>query len=133
MEGKTKIKVKIISDIICPWCFIRTRQLREAIKQMESKVEVEQFFSPYLLLSTIPDEGMGYVQYFKAQDYGDYNMDQIEDIYKEAITLAKAHQINMQSPKQLKVYRNTIKCHRAAEYVLAKYGSQVQTKLYEEF
>jgi predicted DsbA family dithiol-disulfide isomerase len=44
-----KVVVSIVSDTICPWCFVAKRNLDAVAKKLSDKVKVEQRWLPYLL------------------------------------------------------------------------------------
>lgn len=86
-----------------------------------------------MLNSKIPDQGMTYVDYFKQKGYGNsLNIDQVQQMYTHAINAAKQLNIAFLGPKDLKLFRNTRNSHRVGEYVLKKYGNEVQVKVVEE-
>lgn len=51
------IAVDVISDVICPWCYIGKRRLEKAIAALESKHEVRVRWLPFQLNPTMPKEG----------------------------------------------------------------------------
>lgn len=51
------INVDIISDVICPWCYIGKRRLEAAIRQLPGHT-VRVRWHPYQLNPTMPAEGM---------------------------------------------------------------------------
>jgi predicted DsbA family dithiol-disulfide isomerase len=50
------IQVDVVSDIICPWCFIGARRLGQALASLP-EVEANVVYRPFLLDPTIPAEG----------------------------------------------------------------------------
>lgn len=50
------IQVDVVSDIICPWCFIGTRRLGQALASLP-EVEANVVYRPFLLDPSIPAEG----------------------------------------------------------------------------
>lgn len=50
-----KLDVVVISDVICPWCFIGSRRLKRVLKDEGVSASVE--YRPYLLDPSIPAEG----------------------------------------------------------------------------
>ncbi len=52
-----KIQVEMISDVICPWCWIGKRNLERAIAIGSEQYEVTVKWSPYLLRPDTPKEG----------------------------------------------------------------------------
>ncbi len=51
------ISVDVVSDVICPWCFLGKRRLDKAIGLLED-IKVEVNWRPFFLDPTIPAEGM---------------------------------------------------------------------------
>ena len=51
-----KLAIDVVSDFACPWCFIGSHRLDQALKGLDG-VEAEIVYLPYLLDSKIPPEG----------------------------------------------------------------------------
>jgi predicted DsbA family dithiol-disulfide isomerase len=51
------IEIDVVSDVICPWCFLGKRRLDKAIGQLDD-IKVEVNWRPFFLDPTIPKEGM---------------------------------------------------------------------------
>ena len=49
MAGAKKVVVSIVSDTICPWCFVAKRNLDAVSKKLGGKIKVEQRWLPFLL------------------------------------------------------------------------------------
>jgi len=64
---KQTIQVDIISDIVCPWCWLGVRYFQKAAKQ--SKYDVNLTWRPYMLDPAVPEEGTPYSAYMK-QKFG---------------------------------------------------------------
>ncbi len=66
---KDKIKIDIVSDVVCPWCTIGYKRLEKAISEMgiQDKVEIE--WHPFELNPNMPVEGEN-VQEHIANKYG---------------------------------------------------------------
>lgn len=52
-----KIKIDIVSDVMCPWCIIGYRRLDAAIKALDAEDQVEIEWQPFQLNPDIPPEG----------------------------------------------------------------------------
>lgn len=62
MQEQKSIKVDIISDVACPWCYVGKRKIEAAIKDWKgAPIEIE--WHPYQLDPTIPAEGMSRKDY----------------------------------------------------------------------
>jgi predicted DsbA family dithiol-disulfide isomerase len=55
------LTIDIISDVICPWCFIGKRRLEKAIAAHDGQVKVR--WLPFQLNPTMPKEGVGRKEY----------------------------------------------------------------------
>jgi predicted DsbA family dithiol-disulfide isomerase len=60
------VRIDVVSDVVCPWCFIGKRRLEQAIALMPD-IPVEVHFRPYFLNDWIPLEGMPREQYLTAK------------------------------------------------------------------
>jgi len=63
------MQIDVVSDTVCPWCFIGKRRLDRALA-MRRDVRAEVFWRPYRLDPTIPKEGVDRKAYLKAK-FGD--------------------------------------------------------------
>lgn len=59
------ISVDIISDIVCPWCWLGWRYLKQAIDETETPVKVT--WRAYMLDSTVPKDGVDYKSYMRSK------------------------------------------------------------------
>ena len=57
------LHVDVISDVICPWCFIGKRRLEKAIAAVEGQHEVRVRWLPFQLNPTMPKEGISRREY----------------------------------------------------------------------
>jgi predicted DsbA family dithiol-disulfide isomerase len=56
------VRIDVVSDVVCPWCFIGKRRLEKALA-LKSDVPVEVHWHPYFLNDWIPREGISREQY----------------------------------------------------------------------
>jgi predicted DsbA family dithiol-disulfide isomerase len=63
------MQIDIVSDTVCPWCFIGKRRLQRALA-LRPEVEAQVFWRPYRLDPTIPREGVDRKAYLRAK-FGD--------------------------------------------------------------
>jgi predicted DsbA family dithiol-disulfide isomerase len=57
MASVKSVRIDVVSDIVCPWCFIGKRRLEKAVAQTPD-IPVEIYFHPYFLNDWVPREGM---------------------------------------------------------------------------
>lgn len=61
------MKVEIVSDVICPWCYIGKRRFEKALELLKGEVDVEVVWRPFQLNPGMPREGMPRAEYRKAK------------------------------------------------------------------
>jgi predicted DsbA family dithiol-disulfide isomerase len=66
---KEKIKIDIVSDVVCPWCIIGYKRLEKAISELGIADQVEIEWQPFELNPNMPAEGQN-VQEHIAGKYG---------------------------------------------------------------
>jgi predicted DsbA family dithiol-disulfide isomerase len=57
-NGRPAVTIEIISDSICPWCWIGKRHLERAVALLDGKVAVTQAWRPFELNPDMPKEGV---------------------------------------------------------------------------
>lgn len=60
------VVVEMVSDIVCPWCWLGLRRIEEA-RKLAPEVDVRLVFRPYELDPTIPAEGVDYKAYMSSR------------------------------------------------------------------
>jgi predicted DsbA family dithiol-disulfide isomerase len=60
---KPKIKVDVVSDVVCPWCYIGKRRLEKAIDTLQDKFEFELVYHPFELNPDTPPGGVNQQEY----------------------------------------------------------------------
>ncbi len=63
------MQIDVISDTVCPWCFIGKRRLDQAVAQRPD-LGIEVQWRPYQLDPNVPREGVDRREYFRAK-FGD--------------------------------------------------------------
>lgn len=61
--NKPKIKIEVVSDVVCPWCYIGKRRLEKAIDQLSGQFDFEVEYSPFELNPDMPPEGKNQMEY----------------------------------------------------------------------
>jgi predicted DsbA family dithiol-disulfide isomerase len=56
------LQIDVVSDVVCPWCFIGKRRLEKAI-ELRPDIPVEVNFRPYFLNPWVPRAGMPRADY----------------------------------------------------------------------
>ena len=62
MTEQQPVRIDVVSDVVCPWCFIGKRRLEKALA-LKPEVPVEVHWHPYFLNDWIPREGIARSEY----------------------------------------------------------------------
>lgn len=60
---KEKLKIDIISDVVCPWCTIGYKRLEKAISDLGLKDQIEIEWHPFELNPNMPIEGQNLIEH----------------------------------------------------------------------
>jgi predicted DsbA family dithiol-disulfide isomerase len=60
---KVHIDIEIISDVVCPWCYLGQRRLRIALDQVKDLLLADVSWKPYQLDPSVPPEGVDTFDY----------------------------------------------------------------------
>jgi predicted DsbA family dithiol-disulfide isomerase len=66
MAEKQTLRIDVVSDVVCPWCYLGQKRLEHAIAAA-ADVDVSVTWRPYQLDPTIPAEGMDRKAYMRAK------------------------------------------------------------------
>lgn len=77
------MRIDIISDVICPWCFIGKRRLERALA-LRPEIAPTLVWRPFQLNPDMPEEGMDRRAYLAAKFGGDAHADRIYANVREA-------------------------------------------------
>ncbi len=99
---KKKVTIDIISDIICPWCYIGKSRLARAIEQVSDDFEVETRLRPFQLYPKVPKGGLAKEAFPATKRKG----------LGQALKEAAAEENIIFNYKKIKVIPNTLEAHR---------------------
>lgn len=100
------ISIDVISDVICPWCFLGKRRLDKAIALLAG-VKVEVNWRPFFLDPTIPAEGMSRRTYLENK----FGTERLKTIHDPLIAAGKADGVPYAFDKITRT-PNTMDAHR---------------------
>ena len=60
---KPLIEIEVVSDVVCPWCYIGKRRLEKALDELKGQYDVKLSFSPFELNPDMPSEGVNQKEY----------------------------------------------------------------------
>lgn len=105
------MKIKIWSDFVCPFCYIGGKHLQDALKQMNSDIEIE-YMSYELDPRSNPDKGITMVEmlmskYGMSETDAQANVDRVDDM---------AHKAGLEFNGGIAIQANTFKAHKVMQY-----------------
>jgi predicted DsbA family dithiol-disulfide isomerase len=101
------VHVDVVSDVVCPWCYIGKRRLEEAIKLVPD-VNVRITWRPYFLNPWIPREGIERQTYLETK-FGSADR---YAVIAERVVQAAALEGLVYKPDKVSRQPNTLDCHR---------------------
>jgi predicted DsbA family dithiol-disulfide isomerase len=75
-EGEQALTVDVVSDVVCPWCYLGKRRLALALAQADGG-PVAVRWRPFQLDPTIPAGGLDRRAYLKAKFHDDKRLDEV--------------------------------------------------------
>jgi predicted DsbA family dithiol-disulfide isomerase len=66
-SAKLVFKIEVVSDVICPWCWVGKRRLEKAIALLSPEAQVKVTWRPFQLNTTMPKAGADRRQYIQAK------------------------------------------------------------------
>jgi predicted DsbA family dithiol-disulfide isomerase len=103
-----KVSIDIVSDVICPWCFIGKRRLERALAAAPSDIAVQVGWRPYQLNPDMPAEGMDRRRYLAEKFGGEARA---ERVYQNVVDAGAGEGIAFDF-KAIQRTPNTIDAHR---------------------
>jgi predicted DsbA family dithiol-disulfide isomerase len=111
--GVLNISIDIISDTMCPWCWVGKRNMELALKE-HPEINAEIIWMPFFLARNLPEEGMPVKDYY-VRNYGDANVG--DKMMPQLVAAGKKVGIDFETNfVNLTHYRPTIRSHRLIEY-----------------
>jgi predicted DsbA family dithiol-disulfide isomerase len=101
------LPIDVVSDVVCPWCYIGKRRLEQAIA-LAPDIPVVVRWHPYFLNPWVPREGMSREDYLTTK-FG--SVGRYKDIAKR-VAAAAADEGLIYSLDKIARQPNTLDCHR---------------------
>ena len=109
------LKLDIVSDVVCPWCYIGKHRIEEALALVPD-VPVEVHWRPFFLNSWVPREGISRDEYL-TQKFG--SPEAYKGIAGRVVAAAGEEGLSYH-PELVKRQPNTIDCHRLIHWADAQ-------------
>jgi len=102
-----ELTIDVISDVVCPWCFIGKRRLEKAIA-LKPELAVTVRYRPFFLNSWIPREGISREEYL-TKKFG--SVERYMSMAPRVVAAAQEEGL-VYNVDVIKQQPNTIDCHR---------------------
>ena len=103
----TPLTIDVVSDVVCPWCFIGKKRLEEALA-LRPDIAVEVHWRPYFLNEWVPREGISRDEYL-TRKFG--SPERYKAIAGRVAAAAQAEGLTY-NVDAIARQPNTIDCHR---------------------
>lgn len=103
--------IEIVSDVVCPWCFIGLRRLSAAIAQIRidnPDFTCEKRWRPFFLNPQTPPEGEPYLPFLIAK-FG--SLEAVESLFERVRQAGRPHGVDFAFEK-IGLRANTLQAHR---------------------
>jgi len=110
------LTIEIVSDIVCPWCFIGTRRLEAAVATVRSRVpgfSYQKRWLPFFLNPDTPPEGEPYLPFLEHK-FG--SRAAVEALFGRIREAGRAYGIDYAFEK-IELRANTLRAHRLIHWV----------------
>src|SRR5262249_7821529 len=101
------LAIDVVSDVVCPWCYIGKRRLERAIA-LKPEIAVEVRWHPYFLNPWVPRQGMSRADYLTTK-FG--SVDRYKGIPDRLVGAAAAEGL-VYAVDKIARQPNTLDCHR---------------------
>ncbi len=115
MSTLKPLKIDIVSDVVCPWCYIGKKRIEDALK-LAADVPVDVDWRPFFLNPWVPHEGISREEYLTTK-FG--SVDAYKGIAGRVVAAAGEEGL-VYRPDLVKRQPNTIDCHRLIHWADAK-------------
>jgi predicted DsbA family dithiol-disulfide isomerase len=107
MPDPAPVRIDVVSDVVCPWCFIGKRRLEKALA-LKPDVPVEVHWHPYFLNDWIPREGIAREEYLTTK----FGSPERYQSIAQRVAAAAAEEGLIYASDKMKRQPNTVDAHR---------------------
>ncbi|MDP3031717.1 MAG: DsbA family oxidoreductase [Rhodocyclaceae bacterium] len=113
------LTIEIVSDVVCPWCFIGKRRLETALAMVRRDIPdfaCQTIWRPFFLNPDTPPAGEPYLP-FLVNKFG--SREKVEELFDRVREAGKAYGLDYAFEK-IALRANTLKAHRLLHWAQAK-------------
>ena len=120
----SSLRIDIVSDVVCPWCYLGKARLELAIAEVQDDISVETHWRPYQLNPDYPPEGVDHQKALAEKLGGAENLKRIHD---NLVALGRAVGIAYDF-EAIRIGPNTLDAHRLIHWAGVE-GQQLQDRV----
>jgi predicted DsbA family dithiol-disulfide isomerase len=118
------ITIDVVSDVVCPWCYLGKKRLDKAIETIKDELAVAVTFRPYQLNPDLPPEGVDHKEHL-AEKLG--GAEAVERAHAMLAGLGQEDGIDFDFPA-VKISPNTLDAHRLLRWAMIE-GPEIQERV----
>ena len=122
---KEKLKIDIVSDVVCPWCTIGYKRLEKAISELGIQDQIEIEWQPFELNPLMPAEGQNVTEHL-TEKYGS-TLEQQNESKQQMTAVGKQLNFTFDYFEGMRMV-NTFEAHVLLEYA-KEFGKQTELKM----
>ncbi|MDN3492177.1 DsbA family oxidoreductase [Winogradskyella bathintestinalis] len=122
---KDKLKIDIVSDVVCPWCTIGYKRLEKAISELGVEDQITIEWHPFELNPMMPAEGQNVNEHI-TQKYGS-TLEQQDQSQQHMTEVGKSLGFTFDYFKEMRMV-NTFDAHVLLDYA-KDFGKQTELKM----
>lgn len=118
------IDIEVVSDVVCPWCYLGQRRLRLALEEVKDVLAADIAWKPYQLEPNTPPEGFDTFDYLARKIGG-------ADAVKRSHEMLRGLGAEIGLPfalEKAKIFPNTLDAHRLIHWA-GLIGSDMQDRI----
>ena len=108
---KTSIPIDVVSDVVCPWCYVGKRRLERALALLP-ELDATVHWRPFRLDPTIPPEGISREAYL-TRKFG--SVEAVADMYRRLTDMGESESIAFRFDR-IERSPNTVDAHRLIKW-----------------
>jgi len=124
MRMDPELTIDIVSDVVCPWCYIGKKRLEIALDMLPQEIRPRLVWHPFQLDPTIPPGGLDRRQYM-ARKFG--SPQKVRELHRPIERIGKDLGIDFDF-EAIEVAPNTLDAHRLLRWA-GQAGAQMQHRL----
>lgn len=118
------VNIDVVSDVVCPWCYLGKARLDQAIANVADDIHVTVNWRPYQLNPDLPPQGVDHKQHLAAKLGGQAAVDRAHEMLT-----GLGHEDGIAFDfEAVKISPNTLDAHRLIRWALTE-GQETQGKV----